>query len=64
MLRRLPGRRATRTLLRWSGGPRARLFLLAWIRLGGCTRSGGRCLRDDNGLIRRARLRSDREGHM
>jgi hypothetical protein len=64
MLRGLPGGRATRTLLRRSGGPRARLFLLTRIRLSRYTRSGGRCLRDDNGLIRRARLRGDREGHV
>jgi hypothetical protein len=64
MLGGLPGSRAAGTLLRRSSGPRARLFLLTRIRLGRRSRSGRRCLRDDNGLIRRARLGSDREGRV
>jgi hypothetical protein len=64
MLRGLPGGRATRTLLRRSSGARARLFLLTRVWLGRCARSGGRRLRDDDGLIRRARLRGDRQGYL
>jgi hypothetical protein len=62
MLRGLPGSRATRTLLRRSRLFLSRLFLLTRVRLS--RRAGRRRLRGDDGLIRRARLCGEREGHV
>jgi hypothetical protein len=67
MLRGLPGSRATWMLLRRPRGPRSRFFLsrlFLLTRIGLSRRTGRRRLCDDDGLIRRARLCGEREGHV
>jgi hypothetical protein len=59
----LPGSRAAWTLRR-ARLFLSRLFLLTRIRLSRRTGGGGRCLRDDDGPIRRARLCGDRQGQV